>query len=121
MKSPEERIKNAREYIKSKIERSFRVDWGLPGGDRSDRLFTETVVEMQIIDSILMGNDVEVKEMGKPVCCFCGKECENEWGNNPWPVNKDEEARCCNECNMSVVVPARLAQAVKKDEEKEGE
>ena len=37
--------------------------------------------------------------MKNPICCICGKECENEWGNNPWPINNDENARCCNKCN----------------------
>ena len=41
-------------------------------------------------------------------CCICGKQCENEWGNNPYPVNKNEGARCCNECNDKFVIPARI-------------
>lgn len=40
-------------------------------------------------------------------CCFCGRTFYG-WGNNPAPVNNDEEARCCNECNNDVVIPARL-------------
>ena len=39
----------------------------------------------------------------KPKCCICDKECENEWGNNPYPLVKDEDARCCNECNNRVI------------------
>ena len=46
--------------------------------------------------------------MKNPKCCICGKECENEWGNNPWPIDKDENARCCNECNDNYVIPARF-------------
>ena len=37
-------------------------------------------------------------------CCICGKEVE-EYGNNPWPI---KEGRCCNECNLSKVLPARI-------------
>ena len=48
-----------------------------------------------------------------PVCCICGKECENKWGNNPYPVVNEEEARCCNECNEKVVVPARIISLIK--------
>ena len=44
----------------------------------------------------------------KPTCCFCGKECEDEFGNNPYPVETYEKARCCNLCNKSMVVPARI-------------
>ena len=38
-------------------------------------------------------------------CCICGQLFEG-WGNNPWPVVKD--GNCCNECNINVVVPARI-------------
>jgi hypothetical protein len=46
-------------------------------------------------------------------CSICGKEIEAimkdgevlwDEGNNAWPVN---EGRCCNECNRTVVLPAR--------------
>ena len=42
-------------------------------------------------------------------CSICGKPIPavGNWteGNNAEPVNS---GRCCNECNMSVVVPARM-------------
>lgn len=41
-------------------------------------------------------------------CAICGKEIAN-WGNNPYPIRKDEEARCCDECNGDFVIPARIA------------
>jgi len=44
-------------------------------------------------------------------CCLCDKEYTG-YGNNPAPVA--EEGRCCDECNTTQVVPARLA-SVKKD------
>ena len=44
----------------------------------------------------------------KFVCCLCGKTIEG-WGNNPWPVSKGENDRCCGECNCTLVIPARLA------------
>ena len=43
----------------------------------------------------------------KYVCCICGKEFEG-WGNNPYPVVKDEDARCCDDCNAMCVIPARI-------------
>ena len=43
----------------------------------------------------------------KYVCCICGKEFVR-FGNNPWPVNNDPEERCCDECNMTVVIPQRI-------------
>jgi hypothetical protein len=46
-----------------------------------------------------------MNEKGK--CCICCKPLKDEFGNNAQPV---KEGRCCNECNASVVVPARLNQ-----------
>jgi len=45
-------------------------------------------------------------------CCLCGDEIGNDrgWdkGNNAQPVM---EGRCCDECNMSVVIPRRFNEA----------
>jgi DNA-directed RNA polymerase subunit RPC12/RpoP len=38
-------------------------------------------------------------------CIICGKEFEG-YGNNPWPVKA--KGRCCDECNLNFVIPARL-------------
>lgn len=46
-------------------------------------------------------------ETEKNACCICGKEYEGH-GNNPQPVVMDDDARCCDECNMNVVLPARI-------------
>ena len=46
---------------------------------------------------------------GLKKCCICGKEFVG-WGNNPYPVVKDEDARCCDDCNMEFVIPARIAE-----------
>lgn len=58
MKSSEERIKDVLDYINDKIARSFKADYGL-SDVRSDRLFTETVIELQIIADMLGGNENE--------------------------------------------------------------
>lgn len=39
-------------------------------------------------------------------CCICNKII-NGYGNNPWPVKDDGE--CCDNCNMTKVIPARLS------------
>lgn len=44
----------------------------------------------------------------KWVCCICGGEFTG-WGNNPYPVVKDEDAQCCDACNSERVLPARIA------------
>lgn len=46
-------------------------------------------------------------------CCICGDKFYG-WGNNPAPVNIREGARCCNECNENVVIPARII-SIKKN------
>lgn len=51
-------------------------------------------------------------------CCICGKEIPavGGWtqGNNAQPV---KDGRCCDECNMSVVIPARLQELGKRQKE----
>lgn len=46
---------------------------------------------------------MEQEEM--KVCCICGKVFKG-WGNNPWPVRENGE--CCDICNWTKVVPARV-------------
>ena len=41
------------------------------------------------------------------VCCICGETFVG-YGNNPWPLSKNETDRCCDDCNMKEVIPARL-------------
>lgn len=43
--------------------------------------------------------------MTNKICCICGEEF-TEWGNNPWPVKTEGE--CCDMCNMTIVVRARI-------------
>ena len=47
------------------------------------------------------------KENEEKICCICGKKFIG-WGNNPEPVK--HEGVCCDECNNSVVLSARLIQ-----------
>lgn len=56
-------------------------------------------------------------------CCICNKEIPpvGDWdkGNDAWPA---ADGRCCNECDMAVVVPARIQLAIwqrRKREERE--
>ena len=37
-------------------------------------------------------------------CSICGRRYQN-WGHNAQPVN---DGRCCDHCNVAVVVPKRL-------------
>ena len=47
-------------------------------------------------------------ELTRQVCCICGERFIG-YGNNPWPIVNDENARCCDTCNETKVIPARLA------------
>ena len=40
-------------------------------------------------------------------CCICLNECRG-LGNNPDPISENEDDRCCDNCNMTKVIPARL-------------
>lgn len=40
-------------------------------------------------------------------CCICEQIFEG-YGNNPYPVSKDPDDRCCDICNDARVIPERL-------------
>jgi len=40
------------------------------------------------------------------ICSICKKPFQG-FGNNPQPVIDDFDARCCDECNRGIVIPAR--------------
>ena len=40
-------------------------------------------------------------------CCFCKKQIDG-YGNNPAPVMFSSKARCCDLCNWTIVMVARL-------------
>jgi hypothetical protein len=42
-------------------------------------------------------------------CCICGDTIKDDYGNNPDPFVGD---RCCNFCNETCVIPARLQMAL---------
>lgn len=47
--------------------------------------------------------------MEEYICCICGKKFYG-WGNNPYPIVKDKDARCCDECDNTVVIPTRISE-----------
>jgi hypothetical protein len=49
-------------------------------------------------------------------CSICGGTFTG-YGNDPAPVVNDLGARCCDICNQSVVIPARVA---RRDAKREG-
>lgn len=71
-----------------------------------------TIIEQRTMNIICSSLPVIAKSletiannMDAKTCCICGKKF-NGYGNNPSPVN--DEGVCCDECNINVVVPARI-------------
>jgi hypothetical protein len=64
-------------------------------------------------------------ELGPP-CCLCGEPCEpwhapwhaepGGYGHNPDPLGEEGE-RCCNTCNDTKVIPARIGLYFAVDQE----
>ena len=52
-------------------------------------------------------------------CPICNKSF-NGYGHNPEPVLRWIDGACCDECNVSIVIPARIANAAKIKEEANG-
>ena len=48
--------------------------------------------------------------MSQEKCCLCSKKIEG-YGHNPEPLKSVEE-RCCDWCNGTKVIPARLAKTI---------
>lgn len=54
-----QQLERIKQHIKDKVRKSFEVDWGI-SDKRSDRLFGETIVELQLIESMI--DDILDKE-----------------------------------------------------------
>ena len=52
------KLKKVSEYTKDKIVKSWKYDYGI-SNNSEDRLFTETVIELQIINDMVRGADKE--------------------------------------------------------------
>lgn len=56
-----------------------------------------------------------MKSEGIKKCCICGKRIIG-YGNNPWPVVEKQNAECCDDCNSTEVIPARIARMCRREE-----
>ena len=50
---------------------------------------------------------------GDNTCVLCGKQIKG-WGNDAWPL---ADGYCCDKCNNEKVIPARIAQAYRSNED----
>lgn len=69
-----------------------------------------------------MENDANFKNSlteDKEICVLCGKHIVG-YGNNPFPLA--DEGKCCDECNKTKVIPARIKdfEELKYDDEPYG-
>jgi hypothetical protein len=52
--------------------------------------------------------------MEKFICCLCDKEVEG-YGNDPSPIQtENENDECCDECNLTKVIPTRINLVISK-------
>ena len=51
-KKLEDSLKEIKQHIRNKIKKSFDYDYGI-GGSSSDRLFTETIIELDLIENMI--------------------------------------------------------------------
>ena len=42
-------------------------------------------------------------------CCFCKKEINVQDSHNASPIDTVNGNRCCEQCNMEIVIPTRLS------------
>jgi hypothetical protein len=43
-------------------------------------------------------------------CCICGEDIDG-YGNNPEPYMSADKGRCCDACNVKVIIPKRFEMA----------
>ena len=68
----------------------------------------------------MVDDSVEIEEYEKGdnswECVLCNDIFIGGYGNNPDPVVKEWSARCCDACNTSIVLPARVKEALEANE-----
>lgn len=55
-------------------------------------------------------------EKKKMKCCICGKSFYGN-GNNAYPLMRNRENKCCNECNNDYIIPLRMIEILAKKEQ----
>lgn len=106
----EEELHNVTEQIKDALpDDDGKVPFTFELDDKTNRklnLLTKTMNKTQdeVVETVITKHLDEVKD-GK-ICCFCNKKIIG-MGNNPAP--ESDTGRCCDDCNMNRVVPARIA------------
>jgi hypothetical protein len=102
-------------WVEAAVGGSFTTELGtvITGKEATASWFINiaSLLKLKVIkDDEMNGWDlVEAKAYEpKPTCVLCKKRCECKYGNNPAPVAT--EGVCCDRCNSTKVIPARIAQ-----------
>lgn len=83
--------------------------------ERASELLNRSVNERELslyFTKDMDGDNVDFNCSRKYICCICGEE-HIGYGHNPNPITTDGE--CCDKCNMSVVIPARIRECTKRN------
>ena len=90
------------EFVVLEKEPTVKVSFGAFCGEHSFGPIDVWYDCQQCLDK-----EVEDNKKGEGRCCLCEGRYTN-WGNNPQPLNDNPQKRCCDLCNTSKVLPARM-------------
>jgi hypothetical protein len=100
--------------LQGEIERlraALAIQYGMhPGGDLAKATQAE-------IERLRAASEASMMAERTFVCSICQQEFKG-WANNAWPVNA---GRCCNTCNWTIVLPARIARSESVPTESHGD
>jgi len=74
----------------------------------------DVILGNQIDGAKLLEGKAEDDKQHQHACCLCAKTFTG-YGNDPWPVDTMIGARCCDECNIAYVIPARFRKVLAKN------
>ena len=92
------------------IKEIQKIPFTISNLDFEDDLI-EDAFDLEFEDRNVFGEALENEE--QHICCICGEEFTG-YGNNPEPVK--HEGVACDSCNIKFIIPARLEQLNKKEE-----
>lgn len=101
-------------FIHVITEKGF--DFALSEGiKRASELLKRSVNENELslyFTKDMDGDNVDFNCSRKYICSICGKE-HIGYGHNPNPITIDGE--CCDTCNATIVIPARIKECTKRN------
>lgn len=82
-------------------------------------------IKLQELVEEIESNEESVTATHLTKCCICGKTVDVKESHNPWPIGPESwpgtvENRCCLECNLQIVAPARIKMSTMSAEDAQG-